>query len=285
MGIYFPFIGALALAAGTVVERLFLKRKKVNIKMHNCLEFLAITLVMLPFIYFFWQVSPEALQLKNLVIMGIVIFFAMIANLLVFYSIKGDKICNLEPARIMEPLFIVVLALFLNLFLDSELYKTSPKILYSALIAGTALIFSHIKKHHLKFNKYFLAATLGSFFFALEMIFSRFILNYYSGFSLYFIRCTALFILGIIFLRPKKEKPEKSYLYGMLGLGAIWTIYRIIIYYGYLSLGVVSTTLIFMLSPIFIYTFACIFLKEKPTWRNILASVVIILCVVYGEFF
>lgn len=195
--------------------------------------------------------------------MGVVIFFAMIANLFVFYSVKGDKISNLEPARITEPLFVVLLALFFSSFFVSELYKSNPKVVYSALLAGIALIFSHLKRHHLTFNKYFIAATIGSLFFALELIVSRLILDYYSGFSFYFIRCSTLFILGMIILKPKNKRLDNSVYYGMCGLGAIWILYRIIIYYGYVNIGIVSTTLVFMLSPIFIYAFAWIFLKKN----------------------
>ena len=283
--VVYPFLGALALASGTVMERFILKKKQTNVKLHHCLEFLAITLVMLPFIYLFWQVSPQALESKNIFIFFLVIISALIANLLVFYSIKGDKISSLEPARISENIFLVLLVLLFSLFFDSNLYETSPKIIYVALIAGAALIFSHIKKHHLDFNKYFLAATLGSFFFALELVISRLILDYYSAFSFYFIRCVLLFILGVLLLRPKFKRLDNSIYFGMLGLGAIWAFYRVTVYYGYVHLGIVSTTLVFMLSPIFIYLFAWIFLKEKPTWRNIIASVIIVACVLYGTFF
>lgn len=285
MVVYYPFLGALALASGTAMERFILRKKQTNVKLHHCLEFLAITLVMLPFLYFFWKVSPQALETKNLLIFGLVIFFALIANLFVFYSIKGDKISNLEPARVSEPIFLVILALLFSLFFDSTLYETNPRIIYPALIAGSAIIFSHVKKYHLSFNKYFLAATLGSFFFALELILSRLILDYYSASSFYFIRCISLFFLGIIILRPKIKRLDNSIYLGMLAIGAIWVLYRVIVYYGYIHLGVISTTLVFMLSPIFIYLFAWIFLKEKPTWRNIVASVIIVACVIYGTFF
>ena len=59
-------------------------------------------------------------------------------------------------------------------------------------------------------------------------------------------------------------------------------MYRIIVYYGYLTLGFIFTTLMIMLGPIFVYTFARIFLKEKLTWRNIIASAIIIACVLYA---
>ena len=67
----------------------------------------------------------------------------------------------------------------------------------------------------------------------------------------------------------------------ILLIGGIWVAFRIVIYYGYLNLGIIFTTLMLMLGPILIYVFAKIFLKEKLTWKNILASIVILVCVLY----
>jgi drug/metabolite transporter (DMT)-like permease len=285
--IVYPFLGALALAVGTIMERLTLKKKQTDIIFHHCLEFFFVVLAMLPFLYFFWHVSPEAWDGKNIFILALVIFFSMIANFFTFYSLKWDKVSNIEPAKIFEPLFVVLLALLFGFFVESSLYETNSKILYPTLIACVALVFSHVKKHHLSFNKYFLAALAGSFFFGLELIISRLILEHYSVLSFYFIRCVALFLLGaiiLIFQTPKIRKVENSVYFKMMGLGIIWTLYRVTIYYGYIHLGVISTTLVFMLSPILVYFFAWKFLKEKPSLRNIIASIIIICCVVYGAF-
>lgn len=261
---------------------MLLKKKRTRIKNHHCLEFLIISLLLLPFLYFFWHLSPEALELKNIFIFFLVILFSMIANLLVFYSVKGDKISNLEPAKILEPLFVISLALLFGLFIDHEKYSASTKIIYPSLIACIALVLSHVKGHHLTFNKYFIAAMLGSLFFGLELVTSRLILDYYSSFSFYFLRCFSLFLIGVIFLRPKLKDVDKKIYLPMTFLGGIWVFYRIVVYYGYIHLGIISTTLVFLLSPIFVYAFAWGFLKERPTWKNICASIVILCCVVYG---
>jgi hypothetical protein len=62
--IYLPILGAIALAGGTVFEREMLKKKGMNIKKYQTLEFLGIVLVMLPFLYFFWKAESQALELK-----------------------------------------------------------------------------------------------------------------------------------------------------------------------------------------------------------------------------
>src|SRR3989339_531532 len=205
--IYLPFLGAISLAAGTILEKIVVKRKNIDIKFYQTAIFFVIMLVMLPFIYFYWKFDPQALQ----------------------------------------PL--------------------------------------HIIRHHLKFNKYFLSAILGSFFFALELVISRLILDYYSSLTFYFLRCAFIFLFSLIIFRPKMIQMDKTLTSYIFITGIFWVLYRVIIYYGYVNLGIIFTTLIIMVSPIFIYLFAHIFLKENLSWRNIIASIIIIGCVLYATIF
>ncbi len=281
--IYIPIIGALALASGTILEKVVLRKRKVSIKLYQTAGFLAIVLAMLPFIYFFWKMTPQAFELRNIFIFSLVILFSIMANLFAFYSLKWEKVTNIEPARILEPLFIILLAILFSFFFTT-LYTRNYNVIIPALIAGLALIFSHIKKNHLKFNKYFIAAIIGSFFFALELVITRLILDYYSPISFYFLRCSAVFLISLILFRPKFSNLNKKVRFEILAIGVVWFIYRIIVYYGYLNYGVIFTTLIIMLGPIFIYIFAYKFLKEKINWKNIVAALVIIGCVVYAMF-
>lgn len=281
--IYIPILGALALATGTIIQRKILKQKRIEIKPYHTAEFFAIVLAMLPFIYFFWQMDmQQALEFKNIFIFALVILFSIVANSFTFYSMKWEKVTNLEPAKILEPLFVIILAIFFSFFIDSGLYERNLKVIVPALIAGAALIFSHIKKHHLKFNKYFIAAILGSFFFALELIISRLILDFYSPITFYFLRCSSIFILSLILFRPNLKSIDIKSRWMIFIIGIIWAVYRIIIYWGYQNLGVIFTTLVIMLGPIFIYVFAWKFLKEKINWKNITASIIIIGCIIYA---
>jgi drug/metabolite transporter (DMT)-like permease len=276
-----PLIGAAALAGGTIFERIVLRKRKIDIKFYQTASFLAITLATIPLLFFFWRIDAGALELKNVAIFGLVVLFSIFANLLTFYSMKWEKLSNLEPAKILEPLFVIILAIIFSFFIDG-LYDRNPHIFIPALIASTALIFSHIRKHHLEFNKYFLAAIAGSFFFALELVVSRLILDFYSPISFYFLRCLSIFLISLIAFQPKFEHLDKVVKKEIMITGILWVIYRIMIYYGYMELGVIFTTLMIMLGPIFIYFFAWKFLKEKLDWRNIAAVIVIIGSVLYA---
>lgn len=277
-----PILGALALATGTILQKSILKNKKINIKLYHVLEFAAILIVMLPFIYFFWKLDAKALQLKNILIFVAVIIFSIIANLFTYFSMKWEKVSNLEPAKILEPLFVILLAIVFSLFFEN-LYDRNLKIIIPAIIAASTLILTHIKKHHLNFNKYFLAAIAGSFFFALELVLSRLILDFYSPMSFYFLRAAGVLFFALILFRPSFKKIDRQTKVHVFLTGVVWVVYRVIVYYGYLNLGVIFTTLILMLGPIFIYAFAHIFLKEKIRLKNILAALIIVGCVAYAS--
>ncbi|MBS3079751.1 DMT family transporter [Candidatus Pacearchaeota archaeon] len=271
---YIPIIGAILEASGMTIEKIMLKTKSLNYKNYTVFGFLAIVLVMLPFVFFFWRIDPEAYSLKSLIILLIVIASAIAANLLTYYALKRESLSVIEPIRLMQPLLTIILAVILY---SSE--RTNPLIILLAIIASITLICSHIKKSHLVYDKYILAALGGSLFFAIELVISKSILPYYNSFTFYFIRCLIIFLVTLVIFKPE-DKFNKKIKLTMLLTGTIWIIYRIILYYGYESYGIVFTTILFILTPIFVYIFAALFLKEKLTLRQIISSIVILACVV-----
>jgi len=277
--IYFPVLGALALASLTVMERFVLAKKKITPRTFQTATFFAAVLLMIPLMFFFYRLDAQAFELLNIIIFIGVIIASFFANACLFYAIRSEKISNLEPALIMEPLFIVVLAIVFSFF--SGLYDRNLYVIIPAVIAGLALIFSHVKKSQIVFNKYFLFAILGSFLFGLEVVLTRLILGFYSPLSFYFFRCSFVFILSFLIFHPRLDKIKGKLRWQIFLIGGLWVLYRVIVYYGYLTLGVISTTLVIMLGPVFVYLFARIFLKEKLNWKNIVASIVIVACVVY----
>ncbi|MDP3992032.1 MAG: EamA family transporter [Nanoarchaeota archaeon] len=281
MTYYLPILGAVALAGGTILERIVLRKKKVGVELYQTASFLAIIISLLPLLYFFWKLDSGALESKNILIFSLVILFATIANLLVFYSLKGEKVVNLEPARVLEPLFVILLAIVFSFFVEG-LFERNLKVIVPALIASLALVFSHIKRHHLKFNPYFIAAIFGSLFFALELVISRLILDFYSPVTFYFLRSSSIFLLSLLIFRPDFKKLDTKVRWQIFATGFIWMIYRVVVYYGYVNVGVIFTTLILMLGPIFIYAMAHFILKEKISWRNFTSAIIIVGSVIYA---
>lgn len=281
--------GALSEASATIIEKRILKDKKLSFKVYTTWGFLAIVIVLLIVMFFteivldkreIFSISPQAFMLKNVFILGLVILLSILANLFVFYAMKWEKITALEPMRLMQPLFAIALALLLY----APERHTQTSILLASIIAAITLVISHIKRHHLSFNKYSISAILGSLFFALELVISRTILNYYSPMSFYLIRCAAIFVICFMIFKPKINQMSKRIWQLSFVTSIIWVFYRFLLYSSYVSSGIIFTTLIFILAPIFIFLFAGIFLKEKITARNLVAAIIITACVSYAIF-
>lgn len=283
--IYLPLFGAILEGAGVILQKRVLRNHKINSHNYLVYGFLAIVLVMLPFSFLFWEISPEAKSLTNIIIFLFIIIISIVANILIIYSLKKENLTEIEPIRLTQPLFTILLAFILSFFFISYSNEGSIIILLLGLIASLSLVFAHIKKHHLSFNKYAIAAIISSFLFSIELVISKFILSYYNSFTFYFLRCLLIFVISWAIFHPKLSSIEnKPKLMIFIG-GIIWTIYRIIMYYGYATVGIVFTTMLFILAPIFIYLFAWIFLKEKIEWKQIISSVVIVICVVIAIIF
>jgi len=282
---YIPAIGALLDAAGTTLEKKTLKKKNINYKNFTVYSFFSIVILMIPFLFFTWRLDSGAFELKNIIIFSAIAIIALIANLLIFYSLKRETLCEFEPIALMQPLFIILLAFILSFFINAYSNENNPLILILALIASITLVAAHVKKHHLKFDKYIITALIGSFLFAVELVLSKMILPYYSSWTFYFLRCLIILIISWIVLRPSFKKIDRESHYMTWGVGIIFIIVRAILYWGYENLGIVYTTMILsILSPILILIFARIFLKEKMTKRHIISTIIILICVVAAIF-
>ena len=211
------------------------------------------------------------------IFLGVVVS-SIVANILIFYSLKRENVTEFEPVWLMQPLFTIILAF---LFYSSE---RKWNIVILALVASFSLVASHVRKHHLVFNKYLIAALLGGFFFAVELVLSKSLLSFYSPFTFYFLRCLFVLIAVFAIFRPSGKEIDKKTGIMFLIIGLVWALYRGIIYYGYETYGIVFTTIVLILSPVFLFIFAVIFLKEKPKLRNIVSSAIIVVCVALAIF-
>jgi len=274
--IVLPFLGAASFGISTLLEKIVLKDRKVNLESFVVAVFLSSVLIMIPLVFFLGKIGEGAFSFLNIFLFVLVIGFSIIANLLGFYAIRWEKLTHLEPVRLLEPLFVVILAF---IFFKSE---RDLRVIIPAFIAGLTLVLSHVKKHHLDFNKYILAGIASGFFYALELLISNHLLLFYSPIALYFIRGLGVLVfLSLLFKPSLKSAFTKNEKIMVFLTGGLWVAYRVITYYGYLKWGMIFTTLILMLAPLFVYLLAWKFLKEKLEFRNILATIIILCCVIY----
>jgi len=284
MGFLFPIIGAISNATSEVLERVTLKKRKLKISDYQSTIFLFTVLIMIPGLFFFWKFDTTFFNLKDIFILLGVITFAVSANYFLFLGFKKGQLGKVESARITEYLFSILLALFLSFFIPST-YNSNSKILIPALIAASALVITHIKKHHLKLSSPYKFVLIASFLFAMETVTSKMILGYFSSYSFYFIRSLLVLGISLIIFKPQLKEilneEDKKIRKKIFFTAITWIITRVALYYGYTHLGIEETILIMMATPVMVYFVSWKYLKEKITWKNILAGTIIIICIAY----
>ena len=87
---YLPIIGSFLEAAGMILEKRLLKKKKLDYKNYTVYEFFAIFIVMLPLAYFFIDIKAQAFSLFNILLFLFVILVSVGANLIIFFSLKRE---------------------------------------------------------------------------------------------------------------------------------------------------------------------------------------------------
>ncbi len=277
------FLGAFLEAILSIVDKKIIN-SKINFRNYVVYIFLTIVLTALPLVFFFWNIKPGALELKNLVIFMAIVIISIFANFFVFYSLTREDLSELQPIRLTTPLFSILMALVFSFFFNVYENERNYSIIILSLIASITLIVAHTKRHHLYLNKYAISAVIGSFLFALELVLSKPLLNYYNPITLYFLRSLWIFIITWAVFHRKLTSVKQKIKFLILALGILAVFMRIVLYYGYQTLGIVFTTTIFISSTVLIYIFAWSFLKEKITLRQIISSMVIVVCVIASVF-
>jgi len=117
---------------------------------------------------------------------------------------------------------------------------------------------------------------------AIEAIFDRQLLEVYSPSALYAVRTGLVFLSLWLVFRPNFRRLTSQNILSIFILAIIATSYMTFMFSGFKDFGVVFTTLILTLTPILIYFFTVVFLKEKLRKRVVLAAAIILACIIYA---
>lgn len=283
-----PIIAALATAFGVILDKIILTYQKVGHRQFLIIIFLFLFLTCGLLYPFLGIIKSQAFSFQNILFLSLVVILASIYNILFYHAIEKEKIVEVELFLMLLPLSTILLA---SIFLKGE---RNFHIILSGLIASLALIFSHLKKYHLSFSVFQKGLFVYLLIVPIEAILIKKLLSVYSPLALYGIRTFFIFLVLYIwykFFAPSlKGEPEihfkswrgKHYLHCFL-ISIVAIIQMVLTFYAYRDLGVIFTTLVLILAPLFIYLSAIIFLHEKLKKRIILAAFVIIACIIYAN--
>jgi len=267
-----PLIASIAGAANQVYSKISLSKDKIDYKVFTVLSFLIIFCILLIASPFFFEMPMFTLEIVPYFIALIVVGGTW--NLLSFYGMSHDKLSEYEPLISTAPLFSVILAVLVY----SE--ERNLKLIVFSIIAGLALIWNHVEKKHLVFNKYSLAILASSLLIAIENIILKKLLTVFDPINLYFYRVTVILIILFIIFRPNPKQLAHKKLNHTIVANMLITIQAIFIFWSFAAYGIIKTVLILNLIPVVVYIASVFILKEKMSKKNIITAAVVLLCVI-----
>lgn len=272
------FIAALLNPIEIIGTKEIFKKERVNYKSFLVLNVFFIFIVCAVAFLFGGDVSKDFFQPVYIIALAGIVTIAYFANRLFYYALSGDNVCNVEPISMLSPVVAVILAALI--YPDERNWQ----ILVIAMIAGLALAISRIEKHHFKVSKYTLAMLFSIFLFAIDSIIAKYLLEVLSPIAFYTLRIGLLSLLFIITIRPNLKVFGKKRTTSIFLISVLTAVEVLAYYFAIDSIGIVKTSLIFLLGPVLVLFSSRFYLKEKIKLKAAIADFIILLCVAASIF-
>lgn len=272
-----PLTVSIISAITLLLQKYILSSQKVNYKDFNIFVFVFLFVISALFFPKFGWIKPEAATLYYILIGVLMVLAATFWNILLSQALQKEKMIEFELIQMLQPLLTILLG---SLIFVSE---RSTYILSAAVFAAVALIISHIKRHHIYFNKYAKYLLLATILMSIEMIFIKILLAVYSPLALYAVRTLLVTIVMWIMLKPSFNSLNIKKELMIIGTAALAVLQMVLYYFAINEEGLVFTTLILILTPILVYLYSIFINKEKLSFKTGFSFIIIILCIVFAS--
>lgn len=272
----FPFIAAFSQAAGIIVDKIILTRRRMELHVYIPVLFLFLFLLTGLLMPFLGKISLEIFKPYYLIIFLAMIVCALIWNVFYYKGAQEEKVHEFELIIMFQPLLTILLAAIL---IEKN---TNIHMLIAAIIASVALILSHIRKNHFEISAAGWGLVLAVVFMSIEIILQKILLEVLSPVALYFIRTGIIFVFFFAYYRPRIRQVANNNALLILATSSLGVVQMVTKFYGFEQFGVIYTSLILILSPILVYIISTIVLHERLKTRTIISALVILGCVVYA---
>jgi drug/metabolite transporter (DMT)-like permease len=274
-----PFVAALTLAAGTIIDKFGLSKKKIPLRNYVPYLFLYLFFFSALLTPFFGSVNWSLLLLPHFLFLFLVmITLAVTWNIFYYESLEKEKLYEFETIIIIAPLLTVVLSWIF--FPETWM----PKVGLAAVVACAALVWSHWEKHHLTLSHYSMNLIVAVVLIATEDIIITELLRdkVFSPVSLYALRTFFLFGFFFAYYRPNVSSVNRSHM-NIIGLsGLLGAVFMILKFYGYKDLGIPFTALVTIAAPISVYICSAFVMHERMKTRSLVAAGIIAASIIYA---
>lgn len=272
-------IASFGYAGGVISDKFVLSKYRVPVMRYLPLQFIWLTVITAIFMSQWGEYNFEMFfQLKYILMFVLMIAVASIWNVMYAQGIQKEDLHEFELIMLLSPLMTII---FATIFLPNE---RNWGIFLPAIIAAAALLATRFRSHHVHIGKIAWRTILAMVLMSFESILIKELLSVFSPVTLYFLRTMTIAIVFLILFKPKLLSMPRN-AFALIILSSIFGVVQMVLkFYGFQSLGVVETTMILVLGPFLVYTASSAFFKERLYKRDIFATLVVIGCILYVEF-
>ncbi|MEK9156201.1 MAG: DMT family transporter [Patescibacteria group bacterium] len=270
---------SIGYAGAVVTDKVILSKNRVPVMRFIPLLFILLAVITALLLPLFGSIDWAGfLSIKYLAFFTLMIVAAVTWNVFYYQGIQKENLTEFELIMLFSPLATVMLA---SIFLPAERDWST---LGAGVLASVALIGSRFRRHHWEVSRAAKRTILAMILMSFESILIKEVLAVMSPVMLYFIRTTVIAIVFLVLYRPKLSALSPT-AYGLIIITAIFsTAMMVLKFYGFRDLGVVETTTVLLLGPLFVYLFCYLYFKERLYKRDLLAVAVIVLSILYVQF-
>ncbi len=276
-----PLLSALLQASSSTIDKVILRMRRVTFQMYAGASFPLIFLVTLILFLVFRPPFSFTLFTGTAGLFFVITVLITIGNNLIFYrALKTDSLGEMQMLDLVHNIPVIVLT---SLFFADE---RNGYVIVLALIATLLIIWSHWENHHLKIAKKSRLFLLWSITFAPLMApIAKVLLVSWHPISLELARTGAVaLLLWPFFVKQVRETSPRTFTLLVI-TNTLSALAWILLYFSYQYFGVVYSTLLFLLHPLFVYFASLAFLKEKFQWKKLTAFIIILCSIAAAQFF
>lgn len=272
MGFVLPILAAVLQAASLTVDKTVLSIRHVTYKVYTGVSFpllLVIDLVVMAVAR--PSFNPAAFVNSNLLFLLLSAAIAIGTNLIFYRALKDDTLGEIQTWNLLAALPMILLA---SLIFANE---RQPIVIVGALIACTAVAWSHWQRHHFRIAK----KTLPYLFWAMAIfpfgsLLNKELLMVWNPIALELTRDAAVaVVLGPLFWRQSIKVSGKAF-YFLLLTNLLSAAAFILQGFSVQMSGVIFTGMVYSLQPLLAYFSSVFILKEKFQWKKGMAFIVVL---------
>lgn len=275
MNFLFPILAAILQAGSLTLDKVVLSIQRVNFKTYTGVSFPLIFLITLVISFIFRPPLSLDLLAGNLWWLLLVsIGMTIVTNLIFYRALDNDKLGEIQTFKLLQSIPIIIFASII--FTDERNFF----VIIPALVASSAVIWSHWEHHHFKIAKHTLPFVVWSLSVApIGASISKALLASWSPISLELVRNGAVaLIIGPLFARYAQKVSFKAFSF-LIATNILTSIAWILFYFSYQRSGIIYTILIFSLQPLLVYLASVLLLKEPFHWKKAIAFAIVLLSI------